>query len=99
MMQIHFLRLVLAACFVVTAIASAIAQQPKSAAIEGAVSADEQQIRNAVVAFVEQYNAHNAEGVTALFATDARMTFRDGTEVNGHDEIKQSFEQAFAASP
>lgn len=63
------------------------------------VSADEQQIRQGVVAFVEQYNAHKADAVTALFAADARMVFSDGTEVNGSEEIKQSFEEAFSASP
>jgi conserved hypothetical protein len=80
--------------------ASVLAQQPKSPAkTEAALSPDEQIIRKAVVAFVEQYNAHSADGVTALFAPDARMIFRDGTEVNGRDEIKQSFEEAFKDSP
>jgi uncharacterized protein (TIGR02246 family) len=64
-----------------------------------AVSADEQQIRQAVVAFVELYNAHKAADVAALFAPDARMVYADGTEVNGRDEIKLSFEEAFQSSP
>jgi len=80
--------------------ASVQAQQPAPPKKEEVtVSPDEQTIRKAVVAFVEQYNAHNADGVTALFAPDARMTFRDGTEVNGRDEIKQSIEEAFKDSP
>lgn len=79
----------------------ALAQQPPARTTKAApaVSADEQAIRKAVVAFVELYNAHNADGLAALFASDARMTFRDGTEVNGRDEIKQAFVQAFAESP
>ena len=78
------------------------AQQPKRPATKAgadAVSPDEQEIRKGVVAFVEQYNAHKADTLTALFAADARMIFRDGTEVNGREEIKQSFEEAFAAAP
>lgn len=74
------------------------AQLQKTAAPPG-VSADEQQIRQGVVAFVEQYNAHKADALTALFAADARMVFADGTEVNGRDEIKKSFEEAFAENP
>ena len=64
-----------------------------------AVSADEQQIRKAVVSFVELYNAHKPDDVAALFASDARMVFADGTEVNGRDEIKQSIAEAFESSP
>jgi uncharacterized protein (TIGR02246 family) len=76
------------------------AQQPtRPAPANAAVSPDEQAIRQGVVAFVEQYNAHKADAVAALFAADARMIFRDGTEVNGRDQIKQAFEEGFAASP
>jgi uncharacterized protein (TIGR02246 family) len=80
------------------------AQQPQTRQAQGpsaeaAVSADEQQIRQGVVAFVEQYNAHKADAVAALFAADARMVFRDGTEVNGREEVKQSFEEAFKDNP
>lgn len=81
------------------------AQQPKppvlapAAPTAAAPSADELQIRKAVVAFVELYNAHKVEPLVALFAADARMTLRDGTELNGRDAIKQSFEEAFATSP
>ena len=77
----------------------ALPQQPQRPSAEPAVSADEQQIRQGVVAFVEQYNAHKADAVAALFASDARMVFRDGTEVNGREEIKQSFEEAFKSNP
>jgi uncharacterized protein (TIGR02246 family) len=72
---------------------------PRVAKAESTISPDEQAIRKAVVAFVEQYNAHNADGIAALFAPDARMVFRDGSEVNGREEIKQAFVEAFAASP
>src|SRR4029079_2461787 len=60
---------------------------------------DEQTLRDAVVSFVNKYDAHKADDVAALFASYARMVFADGTEVNGRDEIKQSFEAAFTASP
>ena len=63
------------------------------------VSADEEQIRKAVVAFVELYNAHKAGEVAALFTADARMVYADGTEVNGREGIRQSFEEAFQSNP
>lgn len=62
-------------------------------------AADEQQIQKAVTTFVEQYNAHKADAVAALFAPDARMTLRGGTEMNGREEIKKSLEEDFAESP
>lgn len=77
----------------------ALAQQPRSPSTGPAIGADERQIRQGVVDFVEQYNAHKADAVVALFATDARMVFRDGTEVNGREEIQQSFEGAFRDYP
>jgi uncharacterized protein (TIGR02246 family) len=91
----------LTALFALTAVTSALAQRPATprAKAENTVSPDEQAIRKAVTAFVEQYNAHNADGVTALFAPDARMIFRDGTEVNGREQIKQAFTHAFTDSP
>ena len=100
-MTLHpLVRLVPAALLALSIAAVALAQQPaRVAKAENSVSPDEETIRKAVVAFVEQYNAHNAEGVAALFAPDARMIVRDGTEVNGREEIKQAFAQAFEASP
>jgi len=89
----------LVVCLVTVLITAGVAQQPRPTAGEPAISADEQQIRQGVVAFVEQYNAHKADAVAALFAPDARLLFRDGTEVNGRDQIKQAFEQEFADSP
>jgi uncharacterized protein (TIGR02246 family) len=74
-------------------------QQPKESKADPSLSPDEKQIRQAVVAFVEHYNAHKPDKVAALFAPDARMVFRDGTEVNGTSEIQQSFADAFAQSP
>src|SRR5262245_33472819 len=73
--------------------------QPNKTVAPSSVSADEQQRRQGVVAFVEQCNAHKADAVTALFAPDARMVFADGTEVNGREEIKRSFEEAFKENP
>lgn len=99
MIRIHHTWLALAASAFLALAASSPAQQPKATATDRGVSADEQQIRQAVTAFVEQYNAHKTDGVAALFAADARMVLRDGTEINGRDEIKQSFAEAFATSP
>ncbi len=81
------------------ATAHAIAQREKAPAETKQSNADEDQIRTSVVAFVKQYNAHKADEVAALFAPDARMVFQDGTEVNGRDEIKATFEEAFLDSP
>ena len=99
MIRFHPIWIALAASAILALVASAPAQQPKAVSAERGLSADEQQIRQAVIAFVEQYNAHKADGVAALFAPDARMIIRDGTDVNGRDEIKQSFEEAFSTSP
>lgn len=84
--------------FLLTARAIPLAQQPPSGS-EPALSPDEQQIRKGVEAFVEHYNAHNVQSLVSLFAADARMVFRDGSEVNGSEEIKQSFEEAFLETP
>ena len=78
--------------------ASSLAQPPRPKA-QPAISADDQQVRQGVVAFVQQFNAHKADAVAALFMPDARMTLRDGTQFDGRDEIKKSFEAAFAESP
>jgi uncharacterized protein (TIGR02246 family) len=100
MNRFHASRLLLAAFVVaLAAIAAAPAQQPKTQSKKSGATIDEEQIRKGVVAFVEQYNAHKAPDVASLFATDARMVFADGSEVNGRDEIQQSFEDSFAASP
>ena len=100
-MNTHALvRRIPAALLALLAVATATAQQPaRPAKAENSLSPDEQAIRKAVVAFVELYNDHNADGLAALFAADARMTFRDGAEVNGREEIKQAFVQAFEATP
>lgn len=92
-------QLPLAGLLLACALAAVTAQQPaRSTPAEGG-TADEQHIRQGVVNFVQHYNAHQADAVAALFAADARMVLRDGTEINGREEIKQSFEQAFAESP
>jgi uncharacterized protein (TIGR02246 family) len=78
---------------------SALAQPAADSDAEGKLSEDERQIRQGVIDFVELYNAHNLEKLTNLFAADARFVARDGSESNGRDEIKQSFEEAFSASP
>jgi len=75
-----------------------LAQQPETGS-DPALSPDEQQIRKGVEAFVEQYNAHNADAIAAMFSADARMVFRDGTEVNGRDEIKATFAETFTDRP
>jgi uncharacterized protein (TIGR02246 family) len=79
--------------------AAAIAQQGKAPADAKGPNRDEQQLRESVEAFVRLYNDHKADELAALFATDARMTYRDGTQVDGRDEIRESFEEAFRDSP
>lgn len=92
-------RLVLSAMMTIAVAACAFCQQPKETATDGDLSPDEKQIRQAVIAFVKLYNEHNADEVAALFATDARMVLRDGTELNGRDALKESFNEAFTESP
>lgn len=98
-MPLQIPRLVFAAMLIVFATPYAFAQQPEESPTNAKLSPDEKQIRESVVAFVEHYNAHDADKLTALFAPDARMTFRDGTAANGATEIKQSFVDAFAQTP
>lgn len=74
---------------------SVLAQQPST----NTLSPDEVQIRRGVLAFVEQYNAHKADGLAALFAPSGRMVFADGTEVNGRDAIQKAFAEIFADRP
>ncbi len=85
--------------FLGTIAVGTFAQQRNGPAETKQSNADEEQIRTSVVAFVEQYNAHKVDALAALFASDARMVFQDGSEVNGRDEIKATFEEAFLDSP
>jgi uncharacterized protein (TIGR02246 family) len=78
---------------------TAVAQSKPVAAKEETISADEQAVREAVVKFVDLYNKHKAKELAELYAEDARVVFRDGTEVDGRKEIARSFEEAFAESP
>jgi uncharacterized protein (TIGR02246 family) len=93
MIQLQFRTLCAAA--VLLAGGTSWAQQPSSTTL----SPDEVLIRRAVVAFVDQYNSHKADGVAALFAPSARMVFADGTEVDGREAIKKTFEDTFAERP
>lgn len=63
------------------------------------VSPEEQKLRLSVKMFVELYNAHKAKEVADLYAADARLVLRDGTEINGRDEIAKSLTAAFAEMP
>ena len=74
-------RLIAVAALALTAAMSVLAQQPKISTAAAELSPDEKQIRQAVIDFVQRYNAHKPSEVAALFAPDARMVFRDGTEV------------------
>ena len=98
-MPLRIPRLIFAAMLVVSATSLAFSQQSDKTPTDEVVSADEKLIREGVVGCVEHYNAHDADKLTALFAPDARMTFRDGTEANGTSEIKQSFTDAFVQTP
>lgn len=72
---------------------------PVKNADQETVSPEEQQLRQSVKTFVELYNAHKAKELADLYAADARMVYRDGTEVNGREEIAKSFETAFTEMP
>jgi hypothetical protein len=99
MNRIGFTARLLLLAFIVIIGAASWAQQKDVPAEAKASSSDEQQIRDGVVAFVKLYNAHKPEELAALFAPDSRMVFRDGTEVNGRDEIRQTFEETFLDTP
>jgi uncharacterized protein (TIGR02246 family) len=79
--------------------AGALAQQAKAPTDAKASERDEEALRESVEVFVKLYNDHKSDEVAALFAADSRMVFRDGSEVNGRDEIKASFDEAFRTSP
>ncbi len=66
---------------------------------EPAISPDEQQIRQNIVSFVETYNAHKADAVAALFAPDAVFITKNGTELRGHDAIRQALVSAGEENP
>lgn len=92
--------LLFALFFSAAPVALAQSEPPRSPATEEqTISADEQQLRNAVVKFVELYNAHKAKDMAALFAPDARMVYRDGTVINGAEAIAKSLEDAFEDDP
>lgn len=63
------------------------------------ISPDEQQLRQSVVKYVELYNAHKSKELSELYAAEARMVFRDGTEMNGREEIAKALEAAFTEFP
>lgn len=92
MCRIYCYHFAIAAVVSHAAAASLFAQQQT-------MTADEKQIRTAVVGFVDQYNNHKADAVAALFAPSARMMFADGTEVNGREEIQKTFADVFATRP
>lgn len=77
--------------------------QPRPAAAasaaEAVISPDEQQIRQNIVSFVEAYNARKTDAVVALFAPDAVFITKDGTELRGHDEIRQALATAGEENP
>lgn len=49
--------------------------------------------------FVERANAHDAEGVAALYAPDAVMGFPPGRETVGRDAIRSVIEQLLEHAP
>lgn len=100
-MFIENTRLLILSVLLMSGLAAGIAlsQQPTTSKSEAGLSPDERQIHQAVMAFVEHYKHHDADKLAALFAQDARMEFRDGTEVRGRDALKQSFVDAFQENP
>jgi uncharacterized protein (TIGR02246 family) len=62
-------------------------------------SDDEKAIQAAADAFTRIYNAHDAKGLAALFASNAEMIDEDGVVVKGREAIEASFVEGFEANP
>ena len=70
-------------------------QSPRLAPVT-ATPADEQQIRQAIIAFVENYNGRKLDALVAQFTADAVFILKDGSEFRGAAEIRKTFEDAFS---
>src|SRR6476660_3778225 len=94
MLQIRFLRLMLAAPLFLIAAASALTQQP------GNQSTDEAAIRKAAASYVEAFNKHDARALADLWSPDAVYLNRStGEEAVGRDAIAAQFTALFKEQP
>ncbi len=58
----------------------------------------EEQMRAAVQAYIDNYNAENLDGIVALFAADAQVEDPMGTPMKiGHAELREFFAVGIAA--
>ena len=71
----------------------------KPVANEEVASADETAIRQSADAFTTAYNAHQAKGVSELFALKAEVTDENGNVIKGREAIENDFAQTFAKFP
>jgi uncharacterized protein (TIGR02246 family) len=62
-------------------------------------SADEAVIRANIAQFVKAYNAGDAKAVAALFTPDGHIVDKDGNDVEGREDIAQTFADWFKAAP
>jgi uncharacterized protein (TIGR02246 family) len=63
------------------------------------VSADEQQIREAIVKFVELHKQHDSQGIADLFLPNGVMIYSDGEQYEGTEAIQQHFAEVFEQRP
>jgi len=63
------------------------------------INPDEEAVRSAAVKFVEAYNAHDAEGVAALFGPKAQVEDEAGEVLEGREAIHEAYADEFASSP
>lgn len=62
-------------------------------------SADEAALRQSAEKFVELFNAHNAEGISQLYAEAARHEEASGEVMEGRAEIREAYTAAFEETP
>jgi uncharacterized protein (TIGR02246 family) len=82
---------------------TAFAQEQVGATAEVAqeptISADEQQIRDSIVRFVEYYNTRDAKAIAGQFLPNGVVIFSDGEQYEGQADIEQHFADTFANRP
>jgi uncharacterized protein (TIGR02246 family) len=83
------------------AIGAPAAEKAEGKPTETAASdaADEAAIRQGAVRFVEAYNAHDAQGISELFAQKAEFTDEAGNLIKGRDAIQKDFAKMFEQFP
>lgn len=83
-------------------IAPAQAADPVAASAPGGGAgnaADEKAIRATADAFVKAFNAGDAKGIGALWATDAEYTDESGKSLHGRADIEKEYAELFKAQP